>query len=220
MPDVRVHRVMTTLEELYQPPKSFLTHKTPFELLVATVLSAQCTDVRVNIIAERLFRKFRTPEDVAQAPLTTLTRLIRSCSYPNAKARYLRGFSKIILQRHGGKVPDTMEELVRLPGVGRKTASIILAVAFGKLEGIAVDTHVFRVARRLGLSQGRTPQRVERDLMEAVPRRKWGELNPLLISFGRDICTARNRRCPQCPFRKACPSSEVMEREDRAGDRK
>ncbi|MEK7218691.1 MAG: endonuclease III [Patescibacteria group bacterium] len=214
MPTLR--RIIAVLEKLYHPPKSFLTHRSPFELLVATILSAQCTDVRVNIITERLFRKYRKPEDYISVPVAELRDDIRTCNYFNAKARYIRGAARAIIAEHGGKVPNTMEGLFSLPGVGRKTASIILHVAFGKSEGIAVDTHVFRVARRLGLSKGKTPEKVERDLMRSAPREAWGPLNPLLISFGREICTARNRRCGRCPFREDCPSSRVQGGEDLA----
>lgn len=213
---VSVRGVIRSLEELYEPPKSFLKQRSPFELLIATILSAQCTDVRVNIITKALFRKYRKPEDYVRVPLAALVRDIQSCSYYRTKAHYIREVCRMLLEEHGGKVPDTMEELTALPGVGRKTASIVLFVAFGKREGIAVDTHVFRVTRRLGLSQGRTPQSVEKDLLKIAPREKWGELNPLLISFGRDICTARDRRCERCPFRKECPSSRVKGRGDLA----
>jgi endonuclease-3 len=213
---IPITRVLATLEGLYHPPESFLTYSSPFELLVATILSAQCTDVRVNIITETLFKKYRTPEEYLRVPAAELRDDIRTCSYFNAKARYLRGVARDIIKKHGGKVPSTMEGLLALPGVGRKTAAIILHVAFGKSEGIAVDTHVFRVVRRLGLSRGRTPEKVELDLMKAAPPEKWGELNPLLISFGRDTCTARDRRCGRCPFVEGCPSSKVKGREDLA----
>ncbi len=211
---ITIHRIIAVLEKSYTPPKSFLTHQSPFQLLVATVLSAQCTDVRVNIITQSLFKKYRMPEDFARAPLRQIAADIRTCSYFNTKARYLQELSRMIIRKFHGRVPDTMEELMQLPGVGRKTASIILFVAYGKREGIAVDTHVFRVARRLGLSKGTSPEKVELDLMKAVPREKWGELNPLFISFGRDICTARNRTCEVCPFRKECPSSNALGRKD------
>lgn len=213
---VSIGRVLAGFEKLYKPPKSFLSHRIPLELLVATILSAQCTDVRVNIITEALFKKYRKPEDYVRVPFSELRDDIRTCSYFNAKARHIQAACRMILDRFGGTVPRTMEELIQLPGVGRKTASIVLHVAFDTREGIAVDTHVLRVSRRLGLSTGRTPAAVEKDLMAQVPREKWGVINPLMISHGRAVCTARNRKCELCIFRDDCPSSLVRGKRDLA----
>jgi len=183
---------------------------------VATVLSAQCTDNRVNHVTKTiLYPKYRTPEDYVAVPRAELEKDIHSCGTYRLKAKYIQGLCSIIITQHRGHVPQTMEELIALPGVGRKTAAIILWACFGKSEGIAVDTHVFRVARRLGLVRGKTPEKVEAELMRHLPRRQWGKLTTLLISHGRAVCTARNRRCDQCPFQKSCPSSWIMGRRDR-----
>lgn len=206
--------VLRRLKKIYTPPTSFLNHRSPFQLLVATIMSAQCTDARVNIITKDLFRKYRSPRDFLKVPITEIERDIRSCGHYRAKARYVREASRHILERFGGRVPSTMEELLTLPGVGRKTAACILYSAFGKIEGIAVDTHVLRLSRRLGLTRARDPKKIELDLMRQTPRKDWGVLNPLLISHGRAVCTARDRRCGKCVFRKDCPSSWVMRRPD------
>lgn len=206
--------VLQRLRKKYSPPKTFLDFETPFQLLVATVLSAQCTDARVNMTTPALFKKYPDPRSMAKAQLSSLEKLIHSCGTYRNKAKFISQLSKLLLERHRGEVPRTMAELTTLPGVGRKTASIILAVCFDVHEGIAVDTHVFRVARRLGLSKGRTPEAVERDLMEAVPNAQWGKINTQLIMLGRDVCTARNRECIRCPFKDTCPSSIIHERLD------
>jgi len=213
---VPISRVLRELEKLYAPPRSFLRHRTPFQLLIATILSARCTDAHVNKVTPGLFRKYRGPEDFVRVSQGELEQDIHSCGTFRMKAKNIRGLCKDLLEHHGGKVPRTMEELVALPGVGRKTAAIILYVAFGKNEGIAVDTHVFRVSRRLGLSRGKTSEKVELDLMEQVPRAKWGELNTLMISHGRAVCMARSRKCGTCVFRKDCPSSLMYSRRDLA----
>lgn len=216
---VPMKRVLGELGRLYRPPKSFLQHDTPFQLLIATLLSARSTDVQINKITPALFRKYRGPEDFLRVPQEELELDIHSSGTFRIKAKHIRALSKVIVEEHGGKVPETMEELTRLPGIGRKTASIILYVAFGKTEGIAVDTHVFRLARRLGLSGGRTPEKVELDLMERTPRDQWGRINALFISHGRAVCTARGRKCGACVFKEDCPSSLVQGRTDLAAPR-
>lgn len=207
---------MQELKKLYHPPRSFLHWNTPFELLVATVLSAQCTDERVNTVTKTLFSTYSRPQDFLDLPRKELEFLIHSCGTFRVKAKYVHEISRKLVEQFGGEVPGTMEELLRLPGVGRKTAAIILYAAFGKVEGIAVDTHVFRLARRLQLSRGRTAEQVERDLMRQFPQKEWGKINALFISHGRAVCTARNRKCEKCVFRKRCPSSTVMGRRDLA----
>ncbi len=217
-PPVPISTVLRELKKLYRPPKSFLHWKTPLDLLIATVLSAQCTDARVNHVTMALFRKFREPADYLRVPIGDLERAIRSCGTYRNKARYIQGLCRIIIENHGGAVPRMMNELTALPGVGRKTASIVLFAAFGKRESIAVDTHVLRLSRRLGLSTAKDPQRVETDLLRIVPQTEWGSINTLLISHGRAVCTARNRKCDQCVFAAICPSSRVQGYADLAAD--
>lgn len=207
--------VLRTLQKHHAPPRTFLEWRTPLDLLVATILSAQCTDSRVNAVTKTiLYPKYHRAEDYAQASQEELERDIHSCGTFRMKAKHIRAMCTLLLQQHSGNVPQSMEELIMLPGVGRKTASVVLWAAFGKNEGIAVDTHVLRVARRLGLSQGKTPQIVERDLQRALPRKRWGEVTTLLISHGRSICKARRRLCDLCPFHDACPSSFMRNRAD------
>jgi len=208
--------VLRTLKRLYRPPRSFLHWKTPLDLLIATLLSAQCTDVRVNIVTRTLFRKFRTPQDYVAVSRKELERLIHSCGTFHAKAKYIQQLCHILTEKHHGKVPRTMEELIRLPGVGRKTAAIVLYGAFNKNEGIATDTHVMRLARRLGLSRHKDQAKIERDLMRLFPRREWGRMNALFISHGRAVCMAKNRQCEECVFRNKCLSSLILGKRDLA----
>lgn len=213
-PDAR--SVLRILSKLYRPPKTFLHFRTPLELLIATVLSAQCTDRKVNEVTPVLFRKFRTAKAFAKAEIGELETTIHSTGFYRTKARHIQMLCKMLIEKHGGNVPQTMEELIALPGVGRKTAAIILSAVFGKNEYVAVDTHVFRLARRLGLSKGKNPDKVAEDLMEELPRKDWGRITPLLISHGRAVCVAKNRKCKECVFQKECPSSLVMGRQDLA----
>ena len=202
--------VLQELKKMYKPPKSFLNHKNAFELLIATVLSAQCTDKVVNKVTKELFKKYKKPEDYLNVGSKELEKDIHSCGTYKNKAKFIRGTCEILIENHGGKVPDSMEELVKLPGVGRKTASIILYVAFGKLEGIAVDTHVIRLSNRLGLTGAASQDAIEKDLMKQLPKKHWGEINPLLISHGRKICDAKKPKCNQCVFKNQCPSSAAI----------
>jgi len=209
--------VLTTLERLYDPPRTFLEYRTPLDLLVATILSAQCTDARVNIVTrDILYPKYRTAKDYVRATRAQLEEDVHSCGTFRMKAKHVQEMCAMLIEKHGGEVPDTMEELVELPGVGRKTASIILYAIFGKNEGIAVDTHVLRQARRMGLSAEKDQAKIERDLLGQAPREKWGTLNTLLISHGRAVCTAYDRKCDVCPFMKTCPSSRVRGKPDLA----
>ena len=208
--------VLNTLEKLYKPPRTFLAWRTPLDLLVATILSAQCTDVRVNIVCKTLFKKYRTPQEYTRVSRSVIEKEVHSCGTYHNKAKFIQGMCTMLIEEHHGEVPQTMEELIELPGVGRKTASIILWACFGKNEGIAVDTHVIRLAQRMGLSRYRDPKRIELDLMKALPSKKWGELTTLLISHGRAVCTARNRDCPNCVFKKQCPSSLIVGKGDLA----
>jgi endonuclease III len=210
--------VFATLSTLYDPPKTFLRYRTPFDLLIVTILSAQCTDKRVNALSKDLFKKYKSPADYVKVHVLELERDIQSTGFFRQKAKHIQALSHILLQKHGGTVPQSMEELTKLPGVGRKTAAIILSAAFGKYEGIAVDTHVMRLAKRLGLTTHRDQAGIEKDLMKALPKKGWGRINPLLVSHGREVCTARKRKCEECCFNKECPSSTVMHRKDLAKD--
>lgn len=213
---VIVSIVLQELRKLYKPPLTFLNFDTPFHLLVATILSAQCTDKRVNMISPALFKKYPGPADFLKVPVEEIQKDIHSCGHYRNKAKYIRRCAEILLEKYNGEVPQTMEELIELPGVGRKTATVVLYAAFKKQEGIAVDTHVWRVSKRLGLSKANYQDKIELDLIKQTPRKNWGELHTLLISHGRAVCTALNRQCDQCPFQKICPSSLVMGRGDRA----
>ena len=207
---MKVESVIRELEKLYSPPKSFLRWKTPLDLTVATVLSAQCTDERVNMVTKELFKRCKSAQNYVDIPQKEFEKIIRPCGMFRVKAKYIKGIGRKLMKDHKGKVPKTMEELVKLPGVGRKTAAIILYAAFGKLEGIAVDTHVMRLSQRLGLTKNMTPEKIEKDLMKLVPKKHWGRLNTLLLSHGREVCTARNRKCGKCVFKDECPFSNAM----------
>ncbi|MFQ5887528.1 MAG: endonuclease III [Candidatus Hydrothermarchaeales archaeon] len=189
--------------------KTALWFADPLEFLVATMLSAQCTDARVNIVTKELFKKYRTPEDYANADVETFENEIRSTGFYRNKAKNIMGANKVIMERFNSKVPDNMEELTRLPGVARKTANIVLSNAYGKIEGIAVDTHVKRLSKRLGLTKNRDPNKIEQDLMKIIPKEEWSNLSHLLIFHGRAICQAKKPRCEVCVLNWFCPSSLV-----------
>ena len=186
-----------------------LDHRTPLELLVATILSAQCTDKRVNMVTPTLFARYPTAAALAEARPEELEEIIRSTGFFRNKTKSLLGMSGAITERHDGAVPSTMEALVRLPGVGRKTANVVLGNAFGKAEGIVVDTHVTRVSFRLGLTRETDAVKIEQDLVKIVPREKWTLFSHLLIFHGRSICVARRPLCESCPLWDLCPSSLV-----------
>lgn len=214
-------RVLKELDRLYDPPKTFLHFRTPFDLLVAVILSAQCTDTRVNMVTETiLYPKYHTPEDYIKVSVEELERDIHSCGTFRTKAKSIRGMCAMLIDKHHGQVPDTMEALLELPGVGRKTASVILSAVFNKNLGIAVDTHVQRLAQRLGLSTHSDVKKIELDLIAATPVARWRDATVLLISHGRAVCTARGRKCEACVLKKDCPSSLVMGREDQAKKRR
>lgn len=209
--------VLKTLGALYRPPKTFLHFRTPLDLLVAVILSAQCTDARVNHVTERvLYPKYRTAKDYLRVSRRELEEDIHSCGTYRMKAKHIQETCAMLTERHGGEVPRTMEELTALKGVGRKTANVILSAAFGINAGIAVDTHVQRVAQRLGLSNHSDPVNIELDLVPQAPAKEWRRVTTLLISHGRAVCTARGRRCGACAFKKQCPSSLVLGRKDLA----
>ena len=208
--------ILQELKKLYKPPKTFLKWRTPIDLTVVTILSAQCTDKRVNEVSKSLYKKYKKPEDYVKVSQKEFEDDIRSTGFFRNKAKNIQALCHIVLQKHGGKVPESMEELVKLPGVGRKTAAIILHAAFGKNEGVAVDTHVLRLSRRLGLTKHKDQGKIEKDLMKAVPKKEWGIVNRLLVSHGRAVCTARSRKCSECVFKKNCPSSLVLGKRDLA----
>ncbi len=205
----RAATIYRRLDKAYPEAKVALRFENPLEMVIATVLSAQSTDVIVNKVTESLFAKYRTPEDYLASPPGELERDIHSTGFFNQKAKSIRGLCRVIVEEFDGEVPDTMEGLLRLPGVARKTANIVLGNAFGKVEGIAVDTHVHRLARRLGFSDEEDPNRVERDLMELFPKKNWFHLTYLLIEHGRAVCKAPVPRCEDCVVNDRCPASRL-----------
>ncbi len=187
-----------------------LHFETPLQILVATILSAQCTDERVNMITPSLFKKYPTAQEFAKARQEELELEIRSTGFFRNKAKNIIGAAQMICADFGGKVPDTMEDLIRLPGVARKTANIVLSSGYKKAEGIAVDTHVKRLSERLGLSTQTDPEKIEKDLMAIVPKKDWLDFNYLLVNHGRAICIARKPKCPECPVQKLCPAAKKL----------
>jgi endonuclease III len=206
----RVAKLIEALPQVYPDAHTELNFKTPLELLIATILSAQCTDKRVNMVTPALFKKYRTAKDYARAPQAELENAIKSTGFYRNKTKSIRAATSTIAEKFGGKVPDSMEKLRELPGVGRKTANVVLGNAFGKNEGIVVDTHVTRLSQRLGLTKQSDPVKIERDLMRLVPREEWARFPHLLIWHGRRICHARNPRCEECPLAlDLCPSTRI-----------
>lgn len=201
----RQQAILAILDKTYHGMNTALNYKTPFELLVAVILSAQCTDERVNKITARLFPKYNTPKKMGKLTLEQMEELIRDCGLYHAKAKNLLGTCQRLQEVYGGIVPDNREDLMSLPGAGRKTANVMLSVAFHQ-PALAVDTHVFRVSKRLGLAKGEDPLVVEQELLKAIPRDKWSEAHHWLIWHGRKICKARNPLCEECPVREVCPS--------------
>jgi endonuclease III len=205
----RTAEVLSRLQPLYADLTTGLNSNSPLELIVATILSAQCTDERVNKITPVLFARYRSAEDYAEANPEEIESIVHSCGFFRNKTKSIQGMSSALVERFEGQVPRSMSELLTLPGVARKTANVVLSHAFGVNEGIAVDTHVQRLSRRLGLAKERDPAKIERDLMKLVPRDSWGRMSDLLIWHGRKVCVARSPRCNACVLADICPSANV-----------
>jgi endonuclease-3 len=203
----RVLRVVELLEKEHPDAKIALHYTNPLELLVATILSAQCTDERVNMVTKKLFKKYPKAEDYANADLKALEQDIRSTGFYRNKAKNIKKCCQLLVEKYNSQVPRTMEELLELPGVARKTANIVLSNAYSVIAGIAVDTHVRRLAQRLGLTENDDPAKIEEDLMDIVPRDNWMRITDLLIFHGRRICIARKPKCDACVLNKICPSA-------------
>jgi len=202
--DVHAIEVLDRLKKAYPNATCTLDFKTPVQLLVATILSAQCTDERVNKVTPVLFKNYPTARDLAGVSIEKLEEIIRSTGFYHQKAKSIQESCKIIVEKHGGEVPDSLEELIRLPGVGRKTANVVLGNAFGKNVGVVVDTHVGRLSRRLGLTGEKNPEKIEKSLMQKIPRSDWTLFSHVLIEHGRKICTARAPRCEECFLKDLC----------------
>ncbi|HEY3580138.1 MAG TPA: endonuclease III [Pyrinomonadaceae bacterium] len=203
----RVRDVIRRLKRAYPDAKTALNHSNAFELLVATILSAQSTDERVNIVTADLFRKYRKPEDYLKVPPSELEKDIHSTGFFRNKTKSLQGTARVLLEKYGGEVPHTMDELLELPGVARKTANVVLGNAFGVKAGVVVDTHVMRLSHRLNFSQEKTAEKIELDLIEIVPKKDWVLFPHLMIFHGRRTCKARSPMCEECVVEKQCPSS-------------
>ena len=203
----RIQELLKRLKKSYGDAECALTHKNPFELLVATILSAQCTDVRVNMVTPALFKKYPNPKKLAAADPQDVEELVRTTGFFRNKAKNIIGMARRLDDDYLGEVPNTMEALLTLPGVARKTANVVLGVAYHRAEGVVVDTHVKRLSARLGLTEQVDPVKVERDLMALLPRESWIQFSHLLIYHGRQVCVARNPKCEACPLQDICPSA-------------
>ena len=216
----RTARIVAGLRKAYPDARCQLDHANPLQLLVATILSAQCTDRRVNMVTQDLFGRYKTVADYASATQENLEREIRTTGFFRNKAKNIRGTAQRIAADFGGRVPRTMSELLTLPGVARKTANVVLGTAFGISEGVVVDTHVSRISQRLELTKAKTPEKIERDLMALVPRRKWTDFSHLLIFHGRRCCAARKPQCSRCCTSRLCPSAFAFEAPPKSAKRK
>jgi len=204
----RIAAILKGLDEAYPNAECALHHRSPWELLVATILSAQSTDVRVNMVTPELFERFPTPAAMAKASQPELESLVRTTGFFRNKAKSIKGAAQKIVDDFRGEVPQTLDELITIPGAARKTASVVLGVCFGKAEGIVVDTHVFRIARRLDLAKGDTPQRVEQELMRVIPKDHWIAFSHQVIHHGRQVCIARKPKCERCNLEQMCHSKD------------
>jgi len=210
-PKARVTKIIELLEKQYPDAKTALNYSNPLEMLVATMLSAQTTDLQVNNVTRNLFKKYRTPEDYANADIKELEQDIRSTGFYHNKARNLQRCCRLLVEKFRSQVPMTMEELLELPGVARKTANIVLNNSFGVVAGVAVDTHVHRLSQRLGLTENDDAAKIELDLMQITPKEKWMKLTDLLIFHGRQVCIARKPKCDMCVLNKICPCAFSFE---------
>jgi endonuclease-3 len=204
----RTAAILRGLDEAYPQVECALTHHSPWELLVATILSAQCTDVRVNLVTPELFRCFPTPEAMAAATLPEIEEKIRSTGFYHNKAKSIQGAARKLLAEFDGEVPQTLAELVTLPGAARKTANVVLGVCFKKAEGVVVDTHVLRITRRLGLARGETAEKVEQELMRILPQERWINFSHQIIHHGRQVCDARKPKCERCNLEQLCTAND------------
>lgn len=204
----RVLEIIKRLSKVYPNPRTALQYENPFELLIATILSAQATDVSVNLATPELFKKFPTPETLAKADVSEIDKYITKINFHSNKAKLINATAKMLVEKFGGKVPDNMEDLDSLPGVARKTANVVLGDAFNIQEGIVVDTHVMRLSQKLGLTDQKDPVKIEKDLMGIVPRDQWTKFAHYLILFGREYCPARPHECKDCPLGDLCPDKK------------
>ena len=204
----RVAAILKGLDEAYPEAVCALNHRSPWELLVATILSAQCTDVRVNMVTPELFRRLPTPEAMAKATLPQLESLVKTTGFFRNKAKSIQGAARKLIGEFSGEVPQTLAELITIPGAARKTANVVLGVCFGKAEGVVVDTHVLRISRRLGLAKGDTPQKVEQEMMQILPEDRWISFSHQIIHHGRKVCEARKPKCHECNLEPLCHSKD------------
>ena len=204
----RIDAILKALDEAYANAECALHHKSPWELLVATILSAQSTDVRVNMVTPELFKRFPTPQAMAKAGLPELEELVRTTGFFRNKSKSIKGAAQKIVSDFGGKVPETLDELITIPGAARKTANVVLGVSFGKAEGVVVDTHVFRISRRLELAKGDTAEKVEQELMRVLPQDRWISYSHQIIHHGRKVCIARKPKCSECNLETLCRSKD------------
>ncbi len=204
----KAKRLLVKLREAYPDAKCSLDFRTPLQLMVSTILSAQCTDERVNKVTKDLFRRYRTAEDFAESSLSELEGYVRSTGFYKNKAKAINASCEQIVAEHGSNVPEAMDDLVALNGVGRKTANVILGNAFDKAEGVVVDTHVKRITQRLGLTTQKTPEKIEEDLMEILPKKDWVDFSHILIYHGRKVCKAPKPKCNECIVQRMCPSAD------------
>ncbi len=203
-------KVVRHLRDAYPDAGCALVHRSAFELLIATILSAQCTDARVNQVTSDLFRKVRSPADFARLPLAKLEKAIRSTGFFRNKARNIKACCQMLVENYDGRIPRDLDQLVTLPGIGRKTANVVLGTAFGLATGVVVDTHVARLSRRLGLTDAKDPQKIEQDLIRLIPRTEWVDFSHRMIHHGRQVCGARKPRCDACSMQQFCPKNGLI----------